>query len=244
VTVILNWIALRMKSLKLFETCKLHYGKYLYKVVIHNSLNVIFRSEFQKDNMLGHAREKLDVLTEQFRKGAPLMQSVYRTYREVTIDDYLDAKDIYTCFKSIKDYKIRVAPSSSLTIYSNDRDILLTIISKIRNSNIEFWEPGNEAKTLLLNNSNIILISTPTDFPIKVTLGNQKVNSDFANWLKANTDKSKIGSVALDCISKNGWCSGYYFYLRDEKVLSLIMLLVGSNIRRVDKLVYNTNIDK
>lgn len=233
-----------MKSPKLFETCKLHYGKYLYKLVVHNSLNVIFRSEFQKDNMLGHAREKIDALTEQFRKGAPLMQSIYRTSREVTIDEYLDAKDIYTILKSHSDYKIRVAPSSSLTIYSNDRDLLIKIMDKIRSFRIEFWEPSKDSLPLLLNTSNIIVVDNPTDYPIKVTLGNQKVNSDFANWLKANTDKSKIGPVALDCISKSGWCSGYYFYLRDEKLLSLIMLLVGNNIRRVDKLVYSGNIDK
>ena len=66
----------------------------------------------------------------------------------------------------------------------------------------------------------------------------------YGNDHRTYTDKSKIGPVALDCISKSGWYSGYYFYLRDEKLLSLIMLLVGNNIRRVDKLVYSGNIDK
>ena len=37
-----------MNKLKLCETKKLHYGKYLYKVALSNPFDPWFRNEFQK----------------------------------------------------------------------------------------------------------------------------------------------------------------------------------------------------
>ena len=40
------------------------------------------------------------------------------------------------------------------------------------------------------------------------------------------------------------YVNGLYFYVRDEKVLNLITLLIGDNIRRVQKLVWIEELDK
>ena len=50
-----------MKLLKLHETKKLFYKKYLYKLFISNELNTLFRADLQKSKNLSYAREKLDV---------------------------------------------------------------------------------------------------------------------------------------------------------------------------------------
>lgn len=233
-----------MKKLKLCETKKLHYNKYLYKMQIRNTLGAIFRTEFQKEGPLSYARQNLDQLTESYRRGEPLTKKTYRTQTTVPLEDYFDAKDIYTILKSASDYKIRVEPWPSFYIYSNDRSMLISIANKIRNESTALWEPCPENAQFLLSNSNVIIVDTPTPFPIRITLNGNTVNSDFAKWLKSNRDKSRVGDKTLAIISESGYCNGLYFHIRDSKVLSLVTLLIGSNIRRIDKLVYKENIDK
>lgn len=235
-----------MKSLRLCETKKLHYGKYLYKLVLANSLNTIFRTELQKDGHLGFARKMIDRLTESYRKGEPILEKRFRHTREVDIEEYFDAKDIYSCLKGMTDYKVRVDPWRSLIIYSNDRDSLLKIANKIRKNNIEFWEPNPESIQFLLTKNNVIVSDVPVTFPYKITLGRSRTGNtaDLANWLKHNTDKSKVGDKALAEFERNGYCDGLYFYVRDKKVLMLVQVMIGSKIRRVDKLVYKGDLDK
>ena len=68
-------------------------------------------------------------------------------------------------------------------------------------------------------------------------------NSGFANWAKNNTKQVKIGPVLMKSLETNGYVSDLYFYARDEKTLQLCSLML-SNIRRVDKLVVKSNLDK
>ena len=81
-----------MKSLKQYETKKLFFKQYLFKVELKNQLNIIFRSENQKSKSLDFAREQLDSFASNYRNGQPLVQKVFRTEREVPMDDYLGAK--------------------------------------------------------------------------------------------------------------------------------------------------------
>jgi hypothetical protein len=64
------------------------------------------------------------------------------------------------------------------------------------------------------------------------------------DWIEANKDKARIGDKALDYLVNDGHLNGYYMYIRDERVMQLVYMLAGSSIRRIDKLVYNSNIDK
>lgn len=231
-------------NLKLCETKKLHYGKYLYKLVLSNKLNIIFRTDYQKNGNLSFARERLDAYTENYRRGEPIERQVYRTSKEVPILDYLDAKHIYTCLKDKTDYKIRIESWGSMIIYSNDKPLLLKIANKLQSGAKEFWEPNHDYIDSLLSNNNIILVDTPPEFPIRITLGRYKVDSSFAKWLRANRDKSRIGDIALKEIETSGLANGLYFYVRDEKILNLVSIIIGHNIRRIDKLIYKENIDK
>ena len=47
----------------------------------------------------------------------------------------------------------------------------------------------------------------------------------------------------MKSLETNGYVSDLYFYARDEKTLQLCSLML-SNIRRVDKLVVKSNLDK
>lgn len=234
-----------MKSLKLCETKKLHYGKYLFKLVLFNRLNSIFRTELQKEGKLSYARKELDNATDLYRKNRPISVSRFRTLIEVPIEEYLDAKDIYTILKSENDYKIRVNPYQSLIVYSNNKNLLDKIANKMRVSAVEFWEPDSKTFSLIKSTPNVIITETKSDYEYKVTLGKRVAKThDLANWLINNTDKSKVGPTTLDALLHNHYADGLYFYVRDEKVLMLTQLMAGSSIRRVDKLVYKGDIDK
>lgn len=233
-----------MRLLRLCETNRLHYGKYLYKLVLLNPLHTIFRSDFQKKENLGFAREHLDRLTSDYRVGEPLLLTYYRTSKEISIEHYLDAKDVYSVLKQEKEYKIRVDQGQKLLIYSNDKAMLLKINSKMRKSVYEFWEPKDSNINSLLSEKNIIFVKTKPQFPLRVTFNGTRVPSTFANWLENNTDKARVGDKTLSTIKEYQWCDGSYFHVRDEKVLQLVEIQIAQCIRRVDKLIYNADIDK
>jgi hypothetical protein len=232
--------------MKQCKTVKLHYGKYLYKLVLANRLNHIFRSELQKTGKLAFAKQELDKLTELHLSGKSIYQQRFRTTVAIGEEHYFDAKVIYESLIDMDEYKIRVDPYQSLAIYSNEKEPLVELSKKLTISAREFWEPDLETIKLLSGDPNIIISEQPVTLHYKVTLGRSRNNktSELAGWLKNNKDKSKIGSLALSELEKDGWVDGFYFFVRDEKVLMLVQMMVGATIRRVDKIVYKGDIDK
>ena len=226
-----------MKQLNKFETTKLFYDEYPYKLVVVNALSHIFR-----DKNLSRAKEDLSKLQQQFDQGEPLKwgppQMFERRDRPIEIDTFIEAKNLYIEFSKQTDYKLRVS-NPYMQIYSHDYDWLVMLSKKLKGVT-EFWEPSSENVSQLA--ANTILVKHPTDFNFKVTLG-YNCDPNLAEWIKKNPDKAKAGPVCLQTIQRGGYTRGLYFYARDEKILQLLNLFV-SNVVRIDKLVYNRKIDK
>ena len=232
------------KQLKHFESAKLFYSEYLYKLVFRNELNVIFRNELQKKEKLSYARSQLDSLTEQYRNNDPLYKKAWRTDVSVDINDYFDAMAVYNTLKKTDEYKIRIDPYSTVTLFYNNKDFLLELGNKLKTDSAEFHQPNPDYIDILKSNAKIQIVDVLPKLPIKVWFNSNRINTDFANWLRANNDKCKIGTIALESLEDYGYLNGLYIYLRDEKVLNLVTLLAGSSIRSVEKLVYRGDIDK
>ena len=232
------------QQLKHFESTKLFYSEYLYKLVFRNELNVIFRSELQKKEKLSFARSQLDELTEQYRNNLPLYKKAWRTDVSVDINDYFDAMTVYNTLKKTDEYKIRIDPYSLITLFSNNKDFLVDLGNALRTSSVEFYEPDPKYIDLLKSKTKIQIVDDIPALPLKVWFNGIRINRDFANWLRVNDDKCKIGTIALQSLEDYGYLNGLYIYLRDEKVLNLVTLLAGSSIRSVEKLVYRGDIDK
>lgn len=230
--------------MKLCESRKLFYTEYLYKLVLRNELNNIFRSDLQKKEKLSYARKELDRLTEDYRNNLPMTKRYYRSAVVVDVQDYFDAMLLYTALKSTDEYKLRIDPNSAVTLFSNNKNFLLGLAGTLHTTAIEFWEPNPKHIELLKSNTRVVLIDTPTDLPLKVFFNSKRVPKEFANWIRANGDKCKIGTIALDSLEQFGYLNGLYMYVRDEKILNLITLLAGRSIRSIEKLVYKSNIDK
>ena len=232
-----------MSNLRLCETKKLHYNKYLYKLALANPFAPWFRTEFQKDGSLKVLKSKLDEYQTLYDIGKPMYRTVYRSELPITDNEFLDAKDLYFSLLQLDDYKIRVERWSGFCIYSNDKDALLDIANKMRTSAREFWEPNLKNIDFLLQQKNIVIVENPVQFPLKITFNYKRINPSFASWLENNKDKSSAGTQALSNIN-SGYASGNYVFLRDERVLTMVQLIVGHNIQRIEHLVYSGDIDK
>jgi hypothetical protein len=208
-----------------------------------NPLAPIFRVSQQRGGILTHTKVVLDDLTRKYREGEPLKKSTYRTSIDITEAAYLDAKDIYSVLKKGTDYKLRCEGGTILNIYSNDRDLLVKLSKKMRTSLREFWEPRPEAIETLKTKENIVISNCPTGFKYQAHLSWKSVDLGFYNWAIANGDKVRIGPKTLKAFQR-GRANGSYIYVRDDRVLTLVELLIGHAIRKVDKIVYTGDIDK
>ena len=128
-----------------------------------------------------------------------------------------------------------------MAIYSNDKKWLESLITKPLNYT-EFWSPDKKYMHLLKKNT-ILTNDKQYDNSYKVTLDN-KVDPTFYNWIIANPTKVKVGNTCLESIKKGQYVRGFYLYIKDEKILSLVMLMIGSQIARIDNLVYKAVKDK
>jgi len=221
-------ISKRKNLLKYLETTKLFYDIYPYKLVFHNSLGYIFR-----EKKFNFARDELDSLQLLYEKGEPLVRGSYRQ-KTYDISTFEECKILYREFTKRDDYKIRVE-NPSIQLYSHDLDWLEKIGKLVKNAYAIY-------KPRVPLTKNTIIIQHPSEYTYKITLP-AKVDPSLSKWIRNNPSLAKAGNTCLEEISNNGYVKGFYFYVRDEKILGLVNLMLGKSCR-VDKLVYSPNLDK
>jgi len=223
--------------LKKLETTKLFWGKYLYKLCISNGIGNIFR-----DKNLSNARKVLDKLQQQYDSGNPLVIENY--YRHIPVKElsFLDARKLYKFLSKTNDYTLRIE-RSAVSIYSNNKEWIHTLKSAINKENLlELWEPNPDHLSTL--DANTIIVDSSNGYDYKVTFGPKVADTvGFANWAKNNEKQVRVGPTLMSNLERSGYVSDLYFYARDEKTLRLCELML-TNIRRVDKLVVKSNLDK
>lgn len=232
-----------MQKMKIFETKKLHYNKYLYKIDIGNALAAWFRTEVQKGN-LEYLKTRLDECQLLHNNGETLYRWAFRTQVPIDNQDFLDAKIIYNKLLPAEDYKIRIDSWHSLIIYSNDKELLVDIGNNIKNKHVTFWEPKKENIDILKNTKSIILVDHEPEFKYKVMFNYKRIDPNFGNWLeKNNNNLIKVGKKTLRNV-KSGYAFNNYIYVKTEKILSLLDIMTPNNIRSIEELVCKHNIDK
>lgn len=223
--------------MKNLETTKLFWGKYLYKLSINNGIGHIFR-----DRNLSYVREVLDKLQQQYDSGNTLVIENY--FRQIPVKElsFLDARKLYKFLSKTDDYTLRIE-GSTVAIYSNNREWLHTLKSAINKDNLlELWEPNPGHLSQL--DANTIIVDKSNGYDYKVTFGPKIADTaGFANWAKNNQKQVRVGPTLMDNLERSGYVSDLYFYARDEKTLRLCELML-SNIRRIDKLVVKSDLDK
>ena len=220
--------------MKKYETTKLFYNKYAYRLQICNSLATCFR-----EKNLSFARQVLDTLQQQYENSDPLVFYLGRRGKPISESYFKDAKRLLNVFTNMEDYKLRVE-QNYINVYANDEDWINSVKNCIHTNHAveSLHKPGNYSL-----DANTILVDKDNGFQYKVTLGNKAGSPEFALWAANNPKLVKLGPVLKEECLNSGWVSGCYFYARDEKTLQLISLIIN-NIRRIDKLVVKSNIDK
>ena len=223
--------------MKQFETVKLFYDTYLYKVSITNTLATIFR-----EKKLSEARKTLDEYQTQLENTGQIVENRGRLGRVISIPTLTHAQALYSEFSLQKQnsYKLRIE-QPYIVVYSNDL-YWIEHLEKNVDFVTEVWKPKDSTSINLLE-PNIIINEGPITFEYKVTVGND-VDPSFARWAKNNYDKVKVGKKFLNLVETSSYVNGMYFYARDAKILQFINIIIGGAIRRVDKIINKTHIDK
>lgn len=229
-------------SISYYETNKLFYNQYVYKITTPNQLAAIFRK-----NNLKKAKNELDLLQKKLESNMALTVNNFLRTRAITHEDFFTAKNIWLYLTEISndniDYRLRIE-HPDFSLFTNDERIV-DKLSKIVKSNgfCEVWKPNESYKGFLHQNKNVILVDNPPEYHLKVTLKPQNA-SEFLKWINNNPDKVKAGRTFKNFIKHSGYIyEGLYVYVRDEKILQLISLM-GVKFQRVEKLIYKQDLDK
>ena len=217
--------------MKTLDTIKLFYDTYKYRLVIQHSLGIIFR-----DKNLVNARTVLDSLQLQAETEEEIVWKRSPRYSvPVTRESLITAQFLLAEFtnQGHDNYKLR-CEHPFLNIYSNDLAWMDLLMDK--NLSIESFSRPDINSINDLKPNIIVTNDNPIEFEYKVTVGNQ-VSAGLAQWILANQDKCRAGQKFIDLVANDGYVNGMYFYVRDEKVLQLVQLIIGGNIRRIDKFI-------
>lgn len=232
-----------VKKLKIRKTTKLHYGKYLYKVNFKNDLSHCFASfrNTPKDR-LSYAKNVINDLKQKAKDKEPLATRFWRTMKLVEPSDHQYASNILALLSKHSDWRARVELNRFLTIYTSNED-LVDGLSKNCGAH-EVYKPEEGMENFLLLNIDTAVVNKPSKYEYRVYIKSDSKQEHLANWLKANTDKSRVGAITLYNLETGWHMSGNYFYIRDDRVLTMVRMVAGNNINRVEKLIYKGDIDK
>ena len=217
--------------MKKYKTNKLFYDKYLYKLEVFNTLGPIFRGK-----NFPYARDILDKIQQSYEHDGSLTYTIGMLTRNVSHTHFKEAKFLLYEFQKQNKFTLRIE-GSSLNIYSNDLD-WINLLASINSNAFAIWIPEN-----INIQPNVIITSEQKPYEYKVTLG-PKVDTSFANWATANPDKVFLGKTLHSYIKEDQYTQGMYFYVRDERVLHLVSIMIGDSVKRIDKIVCSKNIDK
>jgi hypothetical protein len=203
--------------------------------MLFSSMAKIFRG-----NNLASAREVLDILSFQHQRGHSMTMVTRGRVEPVSPSSYRDGETLYSSLVTAScDYRIRVE-HPRLILFSTDRDWLLNIRNSVLDP-LEFWEPDSKYLSLIQDGeTEIVNKSTPYKYKVYIK---DTVDPSLGAWIIKNPDKASAGDICLQSIKSNYWCGGFYFYVKDEKVLSLISFMMGTP-QRITKIVSKQDLDK
>lgn len=216
--------------MNLYESTKLFYKQYPYKLTVRTPLAKWFRGGNLKSIKL-----VLDQLQSQYNERKLISIVYWSRVVDISIEDLRNAKKIFIFLKKESNYKLRIE-STHLSIYTEEKRSVWNLCKDIQDISLEWWEPKNTLKA-----NEIIASSKLKGWNYRITLSN-KVPEDFSKWAINNFDKIRIGPKLKDnIVNNNPYFLGFYFYVKNEKMLDLVSLILGSGISRIDKIVIEDN---
>lgn len=228
-------------SLKISTSKKLFHSAYLYKLQVRTPISSVF---YKKKNNK-HTFEYLDKLRNLLSdKG--LVQ--INRWKSANVDDINNAESILKkLVETDSDYRVR-CESYSFSIYTNDLNLLQNIGNDLTyTARARIWKPDDKAIDFLLNNKEASVSSKPVEYPYKIYLKSDMNGTNYdalVKWLTNNTEKAKVGKWCLINLQQRHWITGNYFYIKDLKTLTIIEMIAGKIISKVETITHIDDVDK
>lgn len=200
------------------HTTRLFSKKYKYKIVLRTKGCGWFRS-----NDLENVKKNLDSQDQDYRG--------YPWAVKLNNDEKLYVRSLYNVLIKSSDYELRVE-NPLLSLYTNSESLIesLAKISVESVKYVSFPKPGSEG---ILEDCKVI--TKRLDFDYKITIGRTRQN--FVTFLEWCEDKPKIRMPkrAKRELGKERSWGGYYFYVKDDKTLTMVKMFVGNCVQSIEK---------
>lgn len=207
------------KSILTKQTIRLFNGKYKYKIVLLSKTASWFRG-----NDLASVKKNL----------TNVGSSPHVWVNKLTQSDLDYALKLQIALSSMSDFIIRVE-SPYINFYTNNSTDIEKL-AKIDNISVKYVclpQPGSE---VLLDNKKVLVKNLNYDY--KITMGRTRQNhSSFVNWCKGKEDRVRLTKSASKYLSKDSSWGGYYFYVKDDKTLTMVKMFLGEGINLVESVV-------
>lgn len=147
----------------------------------------------------------------------------------ISVQNLHQAQLVFTAI-SKNPNKIRVE-GRFLQLYSEHKDWLEQLAKQI--DVYEWCEPEG-----LLQPNTVVMGESMTGWEYRITLG-RNIPDSFCKWALNNIDKIKCGDKFKKALDDNltHYLTDLYFYVRNDKMLNLATLVLGSSITQIDKII-------
>lgn len=201
-------------SIQTKETTRLFCHKYKYKIVLKTKAAGWFRGN------------SLDNVKLQLADPKILGKSLTTIEQNYVLKLYLE-------LKKSPEYILRVE-SPLISVYTNKLNIVEKL-AKISHENVKYVSAPLAGSETLLEEKKVIV--KRLDYAFKVTMGRSRQNyANFLTWCEGK-DKVRLPKRARSQLAKDHSWGGYYFYVKDEKCLTMVKMFVGGDIQAVESVV-------
>jgi len=203
------------KSVLIKDTVSLFANKYKYKIVLVCPVSGWFRGN------------KLDFVLEKLNEG--VFPPWVKIKSQADIDYCFSLQQLMT---TLSDYEIRVE-SPRINFYTNNASDIEKLAA-LDADRVKFICLPNKASPNLAEDS--VIVKT-LDYGFRVHLGTSKSSYiNFVKWCDGN-EKVRLPKRAKQDLSKNFSWGGGYFYVKDEKTLTMVRLFLNNVITKVETVI-------
>ena len=196
---------------------------YQYKAVLVCPVSSWFRG-----CNLDFARQKLKAIDPT---KLPLLSPPWSKLRSLADLDYCIALE--SKLSKFQDFDIRVE-HPLLNFYTNNFNDVVSITS-VDIDRTKYVSVPDEVLYPKLEKNTVFL--PKIDFGFKITMGKTRTSYDsFIIWAETS-DKVRLTKRCIQDLSSDRSWGGSYFYVKDEKSLTMVKMFLGSEIGRIDRVI-------
>jgi hypothetical protein len=205
-----------LKNHNVKHSTKLFQGKYKYKIVFTSGVAGWFRGSS----------------IENIRQSYERKDSYYHS-RNATLTELNHALKMSDVLETIEDWHARVE-TPFVSIYLNNERDLESIVKNCKNR-VKYVEiPDPKSQDLLTQGCVLV---KKLDFKFRVSLGVSNQNhSNFVHWCE-NNPKIRMPKRAKRDLIRDGNTGGGFFYVKDEKSLTMVKMFLGRTITKVETVI-------